>query len=215
MQHRRARPWLTVLLALGPLGAPAQPALLPVDEAAQQPDFFAFRARLQEALARRDTEAVLAVVHPQVRTSFGDHGGHDGFRRHWRPDAPDSSLWSTLATVLALGGSFVEDGSFHAPYVYSRWPDEVDAFEHRAVVGASVRVRAHPEAAAPIAGSVSFGIVAVDAPADPGSPWVRVRLPDGTRGYMAQRYLRSPVDYRAIFQRHDGRWQLTALVAGD
>ena len=45
--------------------------LLPIDEASQRPEFFTFRAQLQRVIARRDWAAVLAVVHPKIRTSFG------------------------------------------------------------------------------------------------------------------------------------------------
>ena len=113
-RRSRAVEWLFCLALLLPLPAPAQqpPVVLPVDEAAQRPAFFAFRARLQQALARRDAQAILDAVHPHVRTSFGDGGGLEDFRRQWRPDAPDSPLWSTLGTVLALGGSFAANRCF-------------------------------------------------------------------------------------------------------
>jgi hypothetical protein len=210
--------WLFCLvLLLLPLYAPAQQpsVLLPVDEAALRPAFFAFRARLQQAIARRDARTILDAVDPDVRTSFGDGGGLDDFHRQWRPDTPDSPLWSTLGTVLALGGSFADDGSFRAPYVFSRWPDDMDAFEHMAVVAESVRVRERPGLDAPVVGSVSFGIVRVEAPEDREAPWRAVRLADGRRGFMATQYLRSPVDYRAIFSETAGGWRLTAFVAGD
>ena len=166
-RRRRVHAWLLLLGVLLPLHAPAQTRPLPpIDEAAQRPAFFAFRARLQDAIARRDPEAILQAVHPDVRTSFGEGGGLEDFRRQWRPDAPDSPLWATLGSVLSLGGSFAADGSFRAPYVFSRWPDDVDAFEHMAVVGESVRVREGPALDAPVVGSVSFGIVGVDASTD-------------------------------------------------
>jgi hypothetical protein len=34
-------------------------------------------------------------------------------------------------------------------------------------------------------------------------------------GYVASRLARSPLDYRAIFTRAAGRWQLTMFLAGD
>lgn len=49
--------------------------LLPVDEAVRDPEFFAFRAQLQAAVARHDAEAVLAAVDPNIQTSFGSGGG--------------------------------------------------------------------------------------------------------------------------------------------
>ena len=130
--------------------AGAGPQQLPVDEASRRPDFFSFRAQLQRAIARHDTTALLAVVHPEIRNSFGDNNGIDEFRMMWRIAEPDSGIWDTLGTVLALGGSFQDEQTFAAPYVFSRWPGQFDAFEHVAVIGSDVRVRAEPKADAPI-----------------------------------------------------------------
>ena len=84
-----------------------------------------------------------------------------------------------------------------------------------AVVGESVRVRERPGLDAPVVGSVSFGIVRVEATDDREAPWRAVRLAGGRRGFMSTQYLRSPVDYRAIFNETEGRWRLTAFIAGD
>ena len=195
------------------------PELKPVDEAAQQPDFFTFRAQLQAAIARHDTAAVLAIVNPGIRTSFGDDGGSDGFRKQWRPDAADSKLWDTLGRVLALGGSFQPDGTFVAPYTFSRWPEKIDSFEHVAIIGDRVSVRgaARPDATALT--TVSFAILPIGKDARPASGrddrWIAVQLKDGRVGYVAAQYARSPVDYRATFAKAGERWQLMAFVAGD
>ena len=72
----------------------AQPArLLPVDQAATQPDFFTFRARLQAAIARRDEAAVIAAADPGIRTSFGDDEGIATFRAKLRD--PQDAVWAT------------------------------------------------------------------------------------------------------------------------
>jgi hypothetical protein len=42
-----------------------------------------------------------------------------------------------------------------------------------------------------------------------------VRLGDGRTGFVAAGYVRSPVDYRAIFRRRGGQWQLLTFIAGD
>src|SRR4029450_10241315 len=55
-------------------GSRIAPTLRPVDEAAQRTDFIEFRRRLQDAVARKDEAAVLAVVDPTVRISFADSG---------------------------------------------------------------------------------------------------------------------------------------------
>jgi hypothetical protein len=207
--------WLARAALLLPLAALAQPVLPPVDEAAAQPDFFTFRARLQLAVARRDTAAVVAVLHQDVKLSFGGDAGVRDFRRLWRPDAPRSPLWETLGTVLALGGSFNGGDTFTAPYVFSRWPEGVDAFTHQAVVGTDVRIRSAPSAAAPVLGRLDFAIVALHGATRPGQTWTRIDHPGHAAAWVDSRFLRSPLDYRAIFTRLDGRWQMTAFLAGD
>lgn len=194
---------------------PSLPTLAPVDEAASRPDFFAFRARLIAALARHDAAALMAVVHEDIKWSFGGDDGKASFEAHWRPSAPDSRLWETLATVLALGGTFQSPEVFVAPYTFSRWPGHVDSFEHVAVVGDRVRIRRAPDPDAPAIGSSSFGILPLARPSvDPGEAWTAVRV-GGETGYVATRLVRSPIDYRAAFTKRDGGWLMTLLVAGD
>jgi hypothetical protein len=51
---------------------PKNPQLKPHDDAFRRPDFAAFRRQLQDAVARKDEEAVLRVVDAGVRVDFGD-----------------------------------------------------------------------------------------------------------------------------------------------
>lgn len=194
---------------------PAPPTLAPVDEAASQPDFFTFRARLIATIARHDAAALMAVVHEDIKWSFGGGEGKASFEAHWRPSAQDSRLWETLAPVLALGGSFQSPEVFMAPYTFSRWPGQLDSFEHVAVVGDRVRIRRAPDPDAPVIGWSSFGILPLARPSvDPGESWTAVRL-GGETGYAASGFVRSPIDYRAAFTKQDGVWLMTLLVAGD
>jgi hypothetical protein len=185
----------------------------PVDEAVTRPDFFTFRAHLQSAIARRDAAAVLAVVDPKIRVSFGPDNGREAFERRWRPSAADSELWAELGAVLALGGRFQPAGSdtFVAPYTFAC---EADAFEDAIVTGANVRVRQAPSADAPVVAALSFAVVR-RAKSDPNAEWTEVVLGDGRRGFIASRYVRSPAGYRAFFAKVSGSWRLQAFVAGD
>ena len=201
------------------LGAQKSPyvELRPVDEASQQPDFFTFRAQLQAAIARRDRTALLSAVSAKVRNSFGDDNGRAAFERQWRLDSADSELWETLGATLALGGTFEKNGTFVAPYTFSRWPDNLDAFEHVVVVGARVRIRASPSADGDTIGAVSFAVLplARESGQTASTTWTAVQLDGRRTGYIASRFVRSPVDYRAIFARAGDAWQLVTFVAGD
>jgi hypothetical protein len=189
--------------------------LLPVDEAQLHPDFFTFRAHLLTALARRDTAAVLDAVDPDIKNSFGGNDGIEGFRNAWELDKLDSKLWETLTALLALGGTFNAEGWFTAPYVFSRWPDEIDAFEHVAIIGSVVRVRREPNLTSQPITSLSFAIVPLSGSAGIAEDWVGVRLPGGQEGFVSRQFVRSSLDYRAMFAKTSGQWRMRFLVAGD
>jgi hypothetical protein len=204
---------LVLCLAAAPAGASR---LEPVDEGPRRPDFLAFRRQLQQSVARRDVPGLLRVVHRAIKNGFGGDDGIEAFERRWGLGKPDSELWRELGAVLALGGTFEEPDTFVAPYVFSRWPQEFDAFDHVALVGSNVRVRSAPKADAPILETHSFAILRLGRQGGyRAGPWTAVDLSDGRSGFVASELTRSAVDYRAFFTVVDGRWQMTMLLAGD
>jgi hypothetical protein len=216
LKARLASVVLAAIIGVSSIADSAQLArLLPVDEAPNRADFFTFRAHLQIAVARRDVDAVLGVVHPKIRASFGPANGLAAFKAMWRLGASNSDLWHELGAVLGLGGSFEGEDTFVAPYVFSKWPDNVDSFEHVAVIGDNVAVRARPAVSAARLSSVSFAILGRRLDRAVPEGWLKVQLDNGREGFIASRYLRSPVDYRAYFAFADGRWLMTAFIAGD
>ena len=194
-------------------GRNRNPRVLPVDEAASRPDLLEYRFRLQRAVEQRDVDAVVAAADPGIRLGFDASGGTTALRKLFA-DRPES--WEELRRVLALGGSMSSSTSFAAPYVYSRWPEGFDSFECAAITGRNVRLRSAPRLDASIVTMVSYAIVQqVNDAVDEKNLWVRVRLGDGRTGYVWHAYVRSPVDHRALFNLIDGRWRMTAFVAGD
>jgi hypothetical protein len=193
----------------------AQTQLLPVDQAASVPDFFSFRARLQIAVAKRDVATIESALSKDVKLSFGGDEGLEGFRRMWNPSAPDSGLWETLASVLALGGTFAPDGTFTAPYVFAQWPQDKDAFTNMAAIGTGIRVRSAPRATGPVLATLDYSIVEIVEYPAAEVKWVQVKLGQRQTGFVDSRFLRSPIDYRIHFAKLDGRWQVLLFLAGD
>ena len=196
------------------------PKLLPVDEA--DPSFRSFRDTLLDALARKDTTALLAAVAPDIRTSFGADGGIEDFRSMWALDDPRSRVWSELARVLGMGGAFLSDSAFAAPYVYAIWPDSLDAFEYVAVTSPAAVVRTAPSASADTLGTASHSLLPYEdwrgvpeSPVEPDTSWAGILLPDGRTGWLHAADVHSPVGWRAIFEMRDGRWRMAAFIAGD
>jgi hypothetical protein len=198
---------------LGPDGRVA-PTLRPVDEAARRPDFVDFRRRLRDAVARKDEAAILANVDPGVRISFDDSGGREAFKKDVIEDR-DEDFWLEFATILRLGGRFRESDAFDAPYTFSAWPDEFDSYECAAITGSRVRVRAKPGLDGRIMTELDYAIVRANRGNVETPGWMGVQLPDGRTGFVSSQYVRGPIDRRALFQFHDGRWWLMAYVAGD
>lgn len=203
-----------------PLVDSVAPKLLPRDEASES--FRMFRSRALGALARRDTTFLHAMLAPEIRISFGPEQGIAAFKRMWETDAPDSDVWAALMRVLTMGGQQPSDSQFVAPYVYAFWPDSLDAFEHVAVVGDSVRVVDEPTADAGVLGAALNSILPLvewkglpesGVPSD--TTWARVRLPNGATGWVRGASVYSPVGWRAMFVRRGERWQMVFFVAGD
>ena len=197
-------------------GAPAQSVRLlkPVDEAAKNPSFLVFRTRLKAIVAKRDAAALLETTHPDIKINFGSGDGVAAFKEMWKPDEPGSELWEELGAVLRLGGTFDGPTTFIAPYTFSRWPEDVEAFDFGAVIGSHVRIRSAPRLNAPILKTVSYAILELAPEAKPVKGWTAVKVDNGV-AYIDSRYIRGPVDYRAMFTYAEGRWLMNFFLAGD
>jgi hypothetical protein len=220
---------IAALLTAGLLlpGAADARKLLPVDEGRRNPLFFAFRQRLVKALRTGDRRTVLSLVSPRVQYGLsGPEVGITGFRELWGLDEPGDRGWlrlrDALLTALSRGGSF-NDGVFWAPYVYSRWPADIDwitqdgDYGFVCVPGVNVAAHERPEASSPVVARLSHDIVKI--PMTDGfrgtEAWMPVITPQGRRAYVPGRSLASPSSYRACFTRVKGVWKLTELHSGD
>ena len=227
MRQAPGRALLLVILALAAAAnqySQSVRTLKPVDEAPLDPEFLAFRTRLQAAVSKHDAAALMDVVHPEIKNGFGGDDGINAFKEMWRPEDPKSELWMQLGTVLDLGGSFdgparpARPSEFTAPYTFSKWPSGVDSFDFVAVTAAEVRLRAEPSSDAPVVATVSYALLQLDTDFDSTrivpDEWTTVKF-NGKKGYVASRFVRSPIDYRARFSRLNGSWKLTFFLAGD
>lgn len=189
------------------------------------PTLLRAKAELRGIVARRDMEALLARVRPETKLDFGGGEGVDGFQAAWNGDAESRQrLWSTLESILALPGisrRFDHGDEYCAPYVFcTGLPGDVDPFEALVVLGSGVAIRDRPALSGTVLTRVDHAVL-TRASNDPGiSPtpdWTRVRLADGTAGYIHSRWVRSPIDFRFVLRLDDGAdaWWLGFLLAGD
>lgn len=199
--------------------------LLPVDEASRDASFKTFRDRLIRAVRQRDAKYVLSVVDSDVKNGFAGEDGIANFRKQWKPNEAKSPLWNELLFVLTRGGAFQTEGGnkmFAAPYIYSNFPQNLDAFEYSAITENRAPLYARPSAASRLVANLSYHIVKVDfngsvkasANSDEYS-WLKVTTLGGKTGFVREKFVRSSIDYRAGFEKKRGAWKMIYFLAGD
>lgn len=199
----------------------------PVDEARKDASFHAFRTKLVEATRKRDAKYILSIVDRDIKLSFGDLRGVEDFKKTWKIDSPQSEFWQEFLPVITGGGTFYrEEGNknkqFFAPYTYTSFPEDLDAFDYSVIFGSNVNLRSKPAANAPVAARLSYNIVKVDyenSVKDKNKKdtysWLKIESLGGKKGFVKAEYVRGPIDYRAGFEKKNGKWMMTFFIAGD
>lgn len=212
----------TVVFGLaGALPAAAQGLRLePVNDASRNPEFSAWLASLLEAVRRRDTDYVLARADARIKLSFGDDYGRDSFRQALTGEEVGQGevYWRELQAVLELGGVFMDDGAFCAPYLACidvPGCPECDPYETVFVIKPEAVARTKPDAGAKVAATLSWNVLQLDYEAAGAEGWYPVKLPDGRTAYLSNQDSRMPVDYRARFEKTAKGWRMTVFIAGD
>lgn len=220
---------LAVAGLFGSAGQAQRLAVPPVDEAIQNAELVMLRDVLLQAVAARDVDVIIAHSCPDIRINFGGGAGHAALREYFevpveqlnaeaRQRAPEmrDRAWEALENTLRLGGNMRSETEFWAPYTWNaQLPHRFDVFETLFVTGSGVALRASGEATGKLLMRLDYEVVTAQG-YYPDAEYLPVQLGDGTHGYVHADYLRSPVDYRAEFQRADnGHWQMCTFIAGD
>ncbi len=196
----------------------------PVDEAKKDASFFAFRTKLIEAAKKGDAKFVLSILDRDIKNSFGGDGGIEEFKERWKINGSDSEFWNEFLPVITGGGKFIKEGNtklFFAPYVFTSFPEDLDAFNNGVIFGNKVKLRSKPDMnSSVVAASLSYNIVEILESIKPGvnaqkATWYEIKTLGGKRGFVKAEFFRSPVDYRAGFEKKGGKWKMTAFIAGD
>jgi hypothetical protein len=218
---------LLVTLIISTFNAGAQERFVkPVDEASKDSSFLAFRTKLIAASERKDAKYILSIIDPGIELSFGGSKGVADFKRIWKINARNSKFWEEFLAIIRNGGAFTGEGanklnSFSAPYTFTSFPDDLDIYEHHAIFGNNVNLRKEPRADADIVAKLSYNIVKIDPETVPKSGkseypgWWQITTLGRLKGYVKREFVRSPIDYRAGFQKKRGAWKMIFLIAGD
>jgi hypothetical protein len=196
--------------------------LAPVDQSAQDPALAALIAELLAACERKDIEPFRKALSPNAVASFGGaETGVDGFIGLHGLESPDAGFWTEFPEALRLGGVFMDPVTFGAPYTYAALPEDYDPFETVIAIKRDAKLYAAPDADSRMLREVGHAILRVSLDASPAPEgWMQAEAigMEGevvAKGYVREEDVRSPIDYRAVFQKTENRWWLGAFVAGD
>jgi hypothetical protein len=194
--------------------------LPPVDQCGGGAGFAGFRRQIESAVSRRDLEAMTSLMAPDVQLSFGGAVGFSKFRDHDRSgpggDGMWQELWAEMAKVLRLGCGTARDGSGKE---YRAWPamfvtgGDLDGYDTWVALPGAI-LRRRPTESAPVVQRLPPWTVLREV-REATVPYTEVRTPKGRSGFIAKGQMRSLIDYRLVAEQREGRWMITAFVAGD
>ena len=199
----------------------------PVDEGKLDPSFAAFREKLIAAAERRDSNFLLSILDPKINLSFGGQQGIADFKTMWKIETGNKEFWNEFLIVIKNGGSFVRENGkrtnlFYAPYTFNSFPEGLDVFDHLVILGSNVNLRESPDPESRVVARLSYNIVKpeVDLLGKGGETgkvagWRKVKTLIGLTGYVKTEFVRSPIDFRAGFEKNRGVWKMVTFIAGD
>jgi len=195
--------------------------ILPKDESTKDASFAAFKTQLLKAVKEKDHNFLLNSIDSQIHYSFGDDAGKKKFIKYFELDSKpkDSEVWKILDETLKLGFYLNREGQFVSPYLFENFPEDLDPTMYSAVSGSNVNVREEPNTKSKVVDKLSHNVVGMDYSVETIKSgecnWQKVCLPNGTSGFVCDKYLRSPLEYRIFFEKKKQKWMITIFIAGD
>ena len=188
---------------------PTRPLPPPKDESSRDKTLAAFFLKLKDVLKRKDRDALLAMLSPNVELGMRDMSGPGAFFTAWGLGDKDASVYGVISQILSLPGVWVED-QFCGPYVSVQFPKDLDRSKHQVVLNFDTKLRATASPTGKVLATLKYEIVEV---LERQPEWTKVRTVAGTEGYIQIAYLYSPAGYRACFSKSpEGTWQIQSLA---
>jgi hypothetical protein len=119
-----------------------------------------------------------------------------------------------MEKALALGGGFLADGRYFAPYVYAYdLPEAKDSLSIAFIVQDRAKLYEKPALDSGVLGRLSYAVVPIARWVD--RDWVEVLLADERKGYLSRGDFRIRGDYHLCFAKEAEGWRMTVFNVGD
>jgi len=194
------------------------PRMDPPSQDSLDPALLNLLERLRTIVAARKHVALEALMAPSFKVDFDMGKGPGAFQVRWRPQSASSPVWSVLERVLALPGHRYSDTLYAFPYIYARFPFDLDPLRHVVAVRDGVNLLAEAKTGAPHVGTLNRSIVplaqALEPPVlIPPDSFVELNHPDIGRCFAASVDVYSPAAHRVFFEKRQGQWRWISLAA--
>lgn len=181
--------------------------LRPGDEAAGDPSFVRFLGELRRVAGAKDEAGLRGLCAAHVITGVDLAPGPAELVKRMREGG-----WADLAELLGMGAARYERG-FALPYLFGKFPEDLESTEHVVTVRAGAVLRAAAAAGARVVGPLDFDILRV-AEFRAGAEWLAAERLDGVKGWVAAKDVRSLGAPRVFFEKRGGAWKITAWGGG-
>jgi len=193
----------------------------PKDESTKTPELNKFVNELKDIIKKKDSEKLLAIVHPEIKFDFDEGIGIEKFKKNWKLEDENSSLWPIMNKIVQLGGAFNKNRTetfydFVFPYVNTvDLKDGDDYFRTLVITNKGVNVREKPDVNSKLIGQLTYDIVTYDYEKNVDKLYFIQTVDKKISGYINSNFAYSPVDYRMFLTKEKGKWMISCIVAGD
>lgn len=201
------------------------------NESQQDESLVSFLNELNRVIQNKDVNQLLTLIDTNIKIGKSVDRGKEAFIKMWGLDAKpnESELWKELNDILELGGgNFAEPSennentTYIMPYQLML-PEGLDPFIYGGIIAEHVNFRDQPSLKGKVLGQLSHNIVKVGSN-ETGDPvkvgdywysWTEVTSLDGIQGYIAEKFVRSPLDYRLSLVKESQMWKISSFVSGN
>jgi hypothetical protein len=174
--------------------------------------------RMRRIVTERDYRSLEALMSYNFRVEFDVGQGPRVFRNHWLSESHESPVWKILQRLLSLEGTFYSQTLYVLPYVYARFPIDLNPLEYVVAVNKEVPLFAKPEPGAEPIGFLQNSIVPLAKPLEPpviipAEGFIEVNHPSLGRCFAAAGSVYCPAGHRAFFEKRKGGWRWISLAA--
>jgi len=173
---------------------------------------------MRKIVSSHDGAALEAMMSPTFRVEFDVGKGPASFRRQWRPESPGSAVWNILQHLLEIPGYLYSDTLFAVPYVFARFPFDMNPLQYVVAIKSQVPLFAQPKSDARRVGSLDYSIVPLVRPSPlpvifPAGSFLEVQHPTAGRCFVSSADICHPAGHRLFFEKRAGRWRWISLAA--